>query len=83
MSYKINKTNGDELVELFDGTTNTDTGLTLIGRNYISYGEIQNENFIRLLENFADTIPPGQSVGFTPIAGQLWWDTGALRLKSL
>jgi hypothetical protein len=81
MSYKINKTNGDELVELFDGTTNTDTGLTLIGRNYISYGEIQNENFIRLLENFADTIPPGQSVGFTPIAGQLWWDTGALRLK--
>jgi len=81
MSYIINKTNGDVLVELFDGTTNTETGLTLIGRNYVSYGEIQNENFLRLLENFADNIPPGQSVGFAPIAGTLWWDTGNQRLN--
>lgn len=81
MSYVINKTNGDVLATLYDGTTNTDTGLTLIGRNFVSYGEIQNENFIRLLENFADTIPPGQSVGFTPVAGQLWWDTANLRLR--
>jgi len=81
MSYVLNKTNGDVLTTLLDGTTNTDTGLTLIGRNYPSYGEIQNENFIRLLENFADNIPPGESVGFAPIAGQLWWDTGTQRLK--
>lgn len=81
MSYTINKTDGSILTTLLDGTTNTDTGLTLIGRNYTSYGEVQNENFVRLLENFASTLPPGQSVGFTPLVGQLWWDTGNSRLR--
>ena len=81
MSYIVNKTDGSVLTTLLDGTTNTETGLTLIGRNYTSYGEIQNENFIRLLENFASTLPPGQSVGFAPLAGQLWWDTTNQRLR--
>lgn len=81
MSYIVNKTDGSILTTLIDGTTNSDTGLTLIGRNYTSYGEIQNENFVRLLENFASTLPPGESVGFAPIAGQLWWDSGNKRLR--
>lgn len=81
MSYIVNKTDGSVLTTLVDGTTNTETGLTLIGRNYISYGEIQNENFVRLLENFASDVPPGESVGFAPIAGQLWWDTTNQRLR--
>jgi len=81
MSYIVNKTDGNVLATLLDGTTNTDTGLTLIGRNFTSYGEIQNENFVRLLENFAAPIPPGQSVGFNPIIGTLWWDTGNQLLK--
>ncbi len=81
MSYIVNKTDGSVLTTILDGTTNTETGLTLIGRNYVNYGEIQNENFVRLLENFASTLPPGQSVGFTPVAGQLWWDTGNQRLR--
>lgn len=81
MSYIVNKTDGSVLTTLLDGTTNTETGLTLIGRNYTSYGEIQNENFVRLLENFASTLPPGQSVGFAPLVGQLWWDTGNQRLR--
>jgi hypothetical protein len=81
MSYNINKTDGEVLTTLLDGTLNTDTGLTLIGRNYPTYGEFQNENFVRLLENFASNLPPGQSVGFAPIAGQLWWDTTNRRLK--
>jgi hypothetical protein len=81
MSYIVNKTDGSVLATLSDGTTNTETGLTLIGRNYTSYGEIQNENFVRLLENFSNTLPPGQSVGFAPISGQLWWDTGNQRLR--
>ena len=76
MSYTINKTDGTVLTTILDGTTNTDTGLTLIGRNYTGYGTVQNENFVRLLENFADTVPPSQSLSaFTPLAGQLWWDT--------
>lgn len=81
MTYIVNKTDGSVLATILDGTTNTDTGLTLIGRNYTSYGEIQNENFVKLLENFASTLPPGQSVGFTPIPGQLWWDTGNQKLR--
>lgn len=75
MSYIINKTDGSALITILDGTTNNQTGITLIGRNYTTYGELQNENFVRLLENFADTIPPGQSVGFSPIEGTLWWNT--------
>lgn len=81
MSYVINKTDNTVLVTLQDGTTNTETGLTLIGRNYTGYGEVQNENFVRLLENFASDKPPGESVGFAPIAGTLWWDTGNQKLR--
>lgn len=89
MSYNINKTDGSALVTptmpsgaLLDGTSDTTTGLTLIGRNYTGFGEVQNENFVRLLENFADNIPPTTSVTATlPLAGTLWWDTGYSLLK--
>ena len=82
MSYTINKTDGNVLITLLDGTTNSDTGLTLIGRNYTGYGQVQNDNFVRLLENFADPLPPGQSVGFTPLVGTIWYDTVNKLLKS-
>lgn len=77
MSYKINKTNGDLLVDLIDGKIDTQTtDLTLVGRNYTGYGEAFNENFVRLLENFASTSQPDN-----PIRGQLWYDTSDGRLK--
>ena len=75
MSYIINTTSGNVVTTILDGTTNTQTGLTLIGRNYTGYGIPQNDNFIKLLENFADTIPPGQSVGTMPLTGTVWYDT--------
>jgi hypothetical protein len=83
MSYPINKTDGSTLVTLLDGTTNSQFGVTLIGKNYTSYGEIQNENFLHLLESFASDLPPGVSAnsGFMPIAGQVWWDTANKVLK--
>jgi len=81
MAYTISKTDGSTLVELADGVINTDTGINLIGRNSVSYGDAQNENFVRLLENFADDIPPGQSVGFTPIRGTLWYNTTETKLR--
>jgi hypothetical protein len=70
MSYPINKSNGDPLVTLEDGQLNTDTSVGLVGRNYVGYGEIQNENFLHLLENFASSGPPTK-----PISGQLWFNT--------
>lgn len=77
MSYKLNKTNGDLLVDLVDGQIdNTSTDITLVGRNYKGFGEFLNENFIRLLENFSKTSAPG-----SPLVGQLWYDTAEERLK--
>jgi len=79
--YTLHKTNNEVFTTLTDGATNTDTGLTFIGRNFISYGEVQNENFLRLLENFASTLPPGESIGFAPVIGQLWYDSGNNKLR--
>lgn len=77
MSYIINKTDGTVLTEVVDGSIDqTTTDLTLIGKNSSTYGELFNENFIRLLENFANTAEPNH-----PIAGQLWFDTTENRLK--
>ena len=77
MSYQINKTNGELLTELVDGSIDiSSTDLTLVGRNYKGYGEAFNENFVSLLENFASTSAPSN-----PLKGQLWFDTSDDRLK--
>jgi len=77
MSYSIQLTNGNTLTELIDGTINqTATDLTLIGKNATGYGIYFNDNFVRLLENFANTSQPNN-----PIIGQLWFDTTQNRLK--
>ena len=77
MSYKINKTDGTLLVDLIDGRIDQDTtDITLVGRNYKGYGEIFNENFVQMLENFSNTAPPSN-----PLRGQLWYDTEEGRLK--
>ena len=76
MAYTINKTSGAILTTIADGTIDTTSDLTLIGKNYAGYGEIQNENYIKLLENFANTTQPG-----SPIAGQLWFDTTNSHIK--
>lgn len=69
MAYTINKTDGTILATVADGTIDTTTDLTLVGKNYAGYGEFLNQNSIALLENFANTTAPS-----TPLTGQLWWD---------
>lgn len=76
MAYVINKYNGEQLVVLDDGTLDTTTSLSFVGRNYIGYGEIQNENFLFLLENFSNANPPARA-----IRGQLWYDSDQSVLK--
>ena len=76
MAYSINKFNGVELVVLEDGTVDTSTSVGLVGRNYVGYGEIQNENFVFLTENFANNIAPAR-----PLTGQVWYDTSSSLLK--
>jgi hypothetical protein len=47
-----------------------------VGKNYAGYGEFLDENFIYLLENSANSTPPG-----APLTGQLWWDSANGLLK--
>jgi hypothetical protein len=76
MSYTINRFNGDQIAIVPDGTINTVTNITLIGKNYAGYGEKQNENFMFLLDNFSKTSPPTK-----PLDGQLWYNATAGVLK--
>jgi len=70
MAYIVNKFSGAQLIVLEDGTIDTSTSLGLVGRNYVGYGETQNENFVFLLENFANEAPPSR-----PLQGQIWFNT--------
>jgi hypothetical protein len=72
MAYTITKTDGTTLTTISDGTINNveSSSLVLIGKNYAGYGAFLNDNFVRLLENFAYSSSPAN-----PIRGQLWWDT--------
>jgi hypothetical protein len=76
MAYIINLTNGTIFATIADGTINTSSSMVLVGKNYAGYGEFLDENFIHLLENSADTAPPG-----APLTGQLWWDANTNVLK--
>jgi hypothetical protein len=77
MAYTINRTDGTLLVELIDGILDVDTtDISLVGRNYTGFGEAVNENFIKLLENFANTNQPS-----APLTGQLWYDKSENKLK--
>jgi hypothetical protein len=73
MSYIINNSRGQIVAVVGDGTINTTaTDLALIGRAVVNYGEYQNENYVYLLENFANGSAPVQ-----PILGQLWYNSAA------
>lgn len=77
MPYSVKRSNGSALIDLADRTINTTaTDLNLVGRGAVNYGLPFTENFVRLLENFANRTPPT-----TPISGQLWYDTSMQLLK--
>lgn len=69
MAYTITLTDGTTFATIADGATNTASSMTLIGKNYAGYGQFLDDNFIRLLENGANTSAPA-----SPLTGQLWWD---------
>jgi hypothetical protein len=77
MSYTITLTNGNTLAVVADQSFDkVSSSLTLIGKNVNAYGQYVNENFVQLLENFANISAP-----INPVAGQLWFDTSEQRLK--
>lgn len=52
-----------------DTTLSTATTLTLTGRDVTAYGQIQQTNFVQLLESFANSTSPN-----LPTVGQLWYN---------
>jgi microcystin-dependent protein len=74
MAYKIRFTDqiNNTPLAVDDNTTNSVTSLNFPGRNTTGYGQALGENFLHLLENFANTSEP-----VNPVKGQLWYDTNA------
>ena len=79
MAYTVNKTDTSATPNSYtvqDSVLNTQTNLRFVGKGYAGYGEVIAENFLHLLENFADQTAPSK-----PITGQLWYDKTDERLK--
>lgn len=77
MAYQINKTDGTIVATVADGQIDDrSTDITLIGKNYSGFGEIFNENLVKILENFADSTQPDH-----PLRGQIWFDSSQSKLK--
>lgn len=73
MSYQIRKSDGSLLVDLADGVTDRSrTSLSLVGKNVSAFGKDQNENFVKLVENFSNFSQPPNS-----LTGQLWFNTSS------
>ena len=70
MAYTINLTNGTIFATIADGTINTSSSMTLIGKNYAGYGQFLDDNFVHLLENSSNSTAPS-----APLTGQLWWNS--------
>ena len=71
MSYTLKLTNGKILLTLPDQQSDrVSTSLTLIGKNVNAYGTDINQNYIHILENFANSVAPT-----APLVGQMWYDT--------
>lgn len=70
MTYLVNQTDGTLLTTIYDGTVDRNFGdIALIGKQVLNYGEIQNENIVRLLEHFSNSTSPNN-----PLEGQVWWN---------
>jgi hypothetical protein len=76
MAYTINRWDSTAIAVIEDGTVNQSLDIKLIGKNYAGYGEIQNENALFMLENFAGATSPAKAV-----RGQLWYDTSNKKIK--
>ena len=76
MAYIVNKTDGTAVTTITDGTIDNTTSLTLFGKSYSGFGELLNEDLVKLLENSASTSAPS-----APLKGEVWFDTTVNQLK--
>ena len=76
MTYTVKRTNGLNPIVIADNTIDNSTSITLVGRNWSNYGSLLDQNFLQMMENFADATPPAN-----PIAGQLYYNTSLRKLQ--
>lgn len=89
--YRIDRTDDRNTpINVDMSTTKRQLGLEWAGQYYSRYGEIQLENFLRLLENFASDEQPNTrddaGLSLKNVEGQLWYhtnDTDNLNTKTL
>lgn len=74
MSYQVKFTDTTKLsITVQDQMLETtQTSLSFVGKNYAGYSQPIAENFLHLLENFANSSAPSH-----PVQGQLWFDSTA------
>ena len=69
MTYQVRFTDPSKSLIIEDQTLNTQTSISLDGKQYLNYATAISENSLHLLENFAYNRPP-----LNPVQGQLWYD---------
>lgn len=79
MSYIVNySTSTKTPITINTATIDNSTSISLIGKNSSGFGEVLAENFLHILENFASSVEPNNS-----IEGQLWYDISDVNKKVL
>lgn len=77
MAIVITKTNDYEsIVEVPNKTIKELAGIKFMGRGASNMIKNNNENLLKILQNFAGDAPPPE-----PMPGQLWYDTTVQSLK--
>jgi Chaperone of endosialidase len=76
MSYTITHANGTNPIVIADGTVDKSTSIALVGKNTANYGQYLDQNFLNMLENFANGSQPTNA-----ITGQIWYDSSNKALK--
>lgn len=79
MSYTVTFTESSnplkQPITVVDKSINNETSLTFVGKNYAGYAPYIANDFLHLLENFANTTSPAN-----PVQGQLWFDNNENQL---
>jgi len=75
-NYIITTTDGSYFATVPEGTLLQQSGLDLIGKNYVGFGQALNDNLVALAENFASSVSPNG-----PLTGQLWYNKASNTLN--